>query len=309
MNSQTTLRLIQFRAAYNLPVHVGIEGGHFSRHGLKVEVAYTPGSVYLCEALKTGEFHLGHTAADDVVAEVESQTGGGKAESDLFLFMGLHSGLLSLVGSPEHKDIKSLRGKSLAVDARTTGFVFILEKELRANGFGPNDYDLIEVGGVETRYRALLEGRFAGTLLTLPYDSNALEADCHLLAKGSEMMPVYQATCGAASRGWARENAATLVHYLQAYVEATRWCFDPRNRQGCLDLLAKHNGIKGSSAQKTLAALLDPKDGIYPKAKLNLPGITAALELRADMGYLARPVPPAEKYVDLSYYQKAVGLT
>jgi ABC-type nitrate/sulfonate/bicarbonate transport system substrate-binding protein len=193
------------------------------------------------------------------------------------------------------------------VDARSTGFVFILEKELRANGFGPKDYDLIEVGGWETRYRALLEGRFAGTLLTLPYDSNALEAGCHLLAKGSEMMAVYQATCGAASRDWARENADTLVHYIQAYVEATRWCFDPRNRQGSLDLLAKHNGIKGSSAEKTLDALLDPKDGIYPKAKLNLPGITAALELRAEMGHLARPVPPAEKYVDLSYYQIAVG--
>ena len=89
---------------------------------------------------------------------------------------------------------------------------------------------------------------------------------------------------------------------------ATRLCFDPRNRQRCLDFLTKHNGIKGSSAEKTLDALLDPKDGIYPKAYLNLPGITAALELRAEMGHLASPVPPAEKYIDPSYYQKAVGL-
>ena len=307
MNSQSTLRLIQFRAAYNLPVHVGTECGHFSHHGLKVEVAYTPGSAYLIESLKAGEFQLGHTAADDVVADVEGQTGKSNEDSDLFLFIGLHSGLLRLVSSPECRNFESLRGKSLSVDARTTGFVFILEKALRSKGLGPKDYNLVEVGGVETRYRALLDGRSSGTLLTPPYDGNAVEAGCHLLARGDEIMPVYQATCGAARRVWARENADILVHYIQGYVEATQWCFDPRNRQSCLDLLAKHNGIKGSTAEKTLDALLDPKDGIYPKTKLNLPGITAALELRAEMGFLARPTPPAEKYVDLSYYQKAAG--
>ena len=121
------------------------------------------------------------------------------------------------------------------------------------------------------------------------------------------MMPVYQATCGAARRVWALQNADLLVNYIRAYVEATRWCLDPRNRQSCLDLLAKLGGIKGSSAEETLDALLDPKHGIYPGAELNLPGIAAVLELRAEMGYLTPPVPPPEKYLDLSYYRKAMG--
>ena len=32
------LRLIQFRAGYNLPVHVGREKGMFERNGLDIEV-------------------------------------------------------------------------------------------------------------------------------------------------------------------------------------------------------------------------------------------------------------------------------
>ncbi|MFQ5850214.1 MAG: ABC transporter substrate-binding protein [Candidatus Binatia bacterium] len=304
MNSPTPLRLIQFRAAYNLPVHVAVELGHFARHDLEVDVAYTPGSAYLSKALKAGKFQIGHTAADDVIADVESHAGG---RSDLFIFMGLHSGLLSLVGSPEIPDVESLRGKSLAVDARTTGFVFVLERMLRSRGLGPENYHLVEVGGWERRYQALMEGKFSATLLTEPYVGNALEAGCHLLARGDEMTPIYQATCGAASRTWARENADTLVRYIRAYVKATRWSFDTRNRRDCLDLLAKHHGIVATSAERTLKALLDPKHGLYPNAELNLPGIAAALELRAGMGHLARPVPPAEKYVDLSYYRKAVG--
>ena len=43
------------------------------------------------------EFEIGHTGADDVVADVEDF---GGAPSGLFIFMGLHSGLLSIVGAP-----------------------------------------------------------------------------------------------------------------------------------------------------------------------------------------------------------------
>jgi len=303
MASLTELRLIQFRAGYNLPIHVAIERRHFARHGLDVVFEYTPGSNYLIEALKAGKFEIAHTAADDLVADVEAQAG----HSDLFLFMGIFSGLLSLVGSPENPDIYSLQGKSLGVDARTSGSVFPLEKKLRSVGFGPRDYMLVEAGGLEKRFQALLEGKFAATILSPPYVEEALDAGCHLLAPPDELVPVYQATCGTARRSWAQKNSDLLVKYIRAYVDATRWCFDPKHRKACLDLLMKHNGIKLSSAEKALDALLDPKNGLYPNAELNLPGVAAVIELRAEMGYLKRPLPPVEKYINLSYYQRAVG--
>jgi ABC-type nitrate/sulfonate/bicarbonate transport system substrate-binding protein len=70
------LRLIQFKAGYNLPVHVGLQKGIFERHGLEIDFAYTPGSLYLAEALRKGEFEIGHTGADDVIADVEDYGGG-----------------------------------------------------------------------------------------------------------------------------------------------------------------------------------------------------------------------------------------
>ncbi|MFQ5693005.1 MAG: ABC transporter substrate-binding protein [Nitrospinota bacterium] len=307
MASLALIRLIQFRAGYNLPVHAAVERGYFARHGLRVEASYTPSSAYLVEGLKSGEFDVGHTSADDIIAEVEDRTPATAGGSDLFLFMGLHSGLLSLVGAPGVRDAASLRGASLAVDARTTGFVFILERLLRSNGLGPEDYELVEVGGWESRFRALLEGGASATLLTEPFLGDALAAGCRLLARGEEAVPVYQATCGAARRAWARRRADDLVRYIRAYREATRWCLDPANRRACLDLLGEKGGIEGPAAERTLDALLDPRRGLYPDAKLNLPGVAAALDLRAEMGHLSRPVPPPEKYVDLTYYQRAAG--
>ncbi len=301
MASLTRIRLIQFRAAYNLPVHAAVENGTFASRGLDVEIEYTPGSAYLMEAVRTGRCTIGHAAVDDVVADVENQAG-----SDVFAFMGLHSGLLSLIGAPGCPTMESLRGRPLAVDARDSGFVFILEKALRDHGFGPDEYELVEVGGWESRYRTLIEGKLYATLLTPPFVGAALDRGCHVIARGEEMAPVYQATVGLTKRSWSERNRTRLVDYIRCYVAATEWCFAPENRARCLDILERHNGLTDTAAEETLDSLLDPRHGLYPKATLNVPGIAATLELRAGMGFLASPTPPAEKYIDVSYYEAAV---
>ena len=301
MANVTKLRLIQFRAGYNLPVHAGREKGIFERHGLDIEITYTPGSLYISEALRTEKFEIGHTGADDIVADVEHF---GGSPGGLFIFMGLHSGLLSIVGAPGMTTVHSLRGKELAVDARASGFVFVVEKLLRSNGFGPDDYKFVELGGVDRRYQALVEGKIAGTMLLPPFTGNAVARGCHVLARGDQIVSCYQGTVGAAKRSWAEKNRELLISYIRAYVEATQWCFDTNNRASCLALLATHNGLEGKAAGETLDALLDSDYGLYPKAELNLPGLRAVLELRAEMGYLKQP-PPVEKYIDLSYYDLA----
>jgi ABC-type nitrate/sulfonate/bicarbonate transport system substrate-binding protein len=299
----TKLRLIQFRAGYNLPMHAGREKGMFERNGLDIEATYTPGSLYISEALRNGEFEIGHTGADDIVADVEHFGGGPKG---LFMFMGLHSGLLSIVGAPGKTTVEALRGRELAVDARASGFVFVLEKLLRSSGFAPDDYNFGEIGGVDRRYQALVEGKVAGTMLLPPFTDNAVAQGCHVLARGDQIVSCYQGTVGAAKRSWAEENRDLLIRFIRAYVEATQWCFNLNNRASCLELLAINNGLQGKAAEATLDALLDPGYGMYPKAELNIPGVEAVLELRAEMGYLAQPTPPVQKYIDLSFYKQAV---
>ncbi len=132
-----TVKLIQFRAAYNLPVHAGIETGIFARYGLALETTYTPGSLYTSQALQEGQYDIGHTGADDIIAAVENDGG-----SDLFIFIGLHSGLFTLVGAPDCATIDALLGKPIGVDAKTSGFVLVLESMLHARGFARGDYQL-----------------------------------------------------------------------------------------------------------------------------------------------------------------------
>ena len=303
MKFPETSKLLQFRAAYNLPVHAGVESGIFAHHGLGVEAAYTPGSVFLSEALRAGRCDIGHTGADDVIADVESAEG-----SDLFIFMGLHPGLFSLVGAPDCPSVNSLRGKFIGVDAKTSGLVLVLIKSLQDRGFAKDDYELIEVGGWQSRYESLMDGRISATLLTEPFVENSLSAGGHLLARDFEMIPSYQGTCGAASRSWAERNPDRMIRYIRAYVEATEWCFASENRPACLDLLAHHNDIQGSVAEHTLDTLLDPRHGLHRRAAVNLQGVLTTIELRAELGYMAQPMPPVQKYVDLSYYRSALAI-
>jgi ABC-type nitrate/sulfonate/bicarbonate transport system substrate-binding protein len=212
---------------------------------------------------------------------------------------------LSLIAGPGNHNVESLRGQSLGVDSRRTGFVFLLEKFLRSHGLAPQDYALVEIGGWEQRCRALLEKRIAATLLTSPYVEEALEAGCRLLARGDDIEPCYQATCGVAKRAWATQNPEALIEYIRAYIDATRWCFVAENRPACLRLLNRHMGLDPARGETTLAALLDTKSGLHPRAELNVRGLAAVVALRAEMGGLASSESPTNKFVDLAYYQKA----
>lgn len=302
MASLETIRLLQFRAAYNLPVHAGIEAGIFARHGLALDIAYTPGTAFLSDALREGRCDIGHTGADDVIADIESGRG-----ADFFIFMGLHGGLFSLVGAPDCRSIGALAGRRIGVDAKSNGFALVLERMLRVRGIAGDAYELVVLGGWERRYQALIEGKISATLLTEPFIASALGAGCNLIARDFEMIPSYQGTCGAASRWWAARYADRLTRYIRAYVEATQFCFDPAKRGVCLDLLARHNDIHERAAERTLDFLLDPHHGLYPTAALNRAGVEAVLDLRADLGYLTRPIAAVEKYIDLSFYQAAMS--
>ncbi|MGH7887857.1 MAG: ABC transporter substrate-binding protein [Candidatus Binatia bacterium] len=303
MSIREPIKLLQFRAAYNLPVHAAMEAGIFASHGLAVEAVYTPGSFYLNQALRAGRCDIGHTGADDIIADIENDS-----SSDIFIFMGLHSGLFSLVGAADCPSVEALLRRTIGVDAKSSGFALVVQRMLHANGIAKDNYELIEVGGWERRYAALLEGKITATLLTEPFIGNALRAGCKLLARDFEMIPSYQGTCGAASRTWAGRHPELVIRYIRAYMESTRYCFDSQNRASCLEILARHNEIRGRAAEHTLDALLDARHGLYPKAAVNLSGVTAALDLRAELGYLARPFSPLEKYIDLSYYQAALSV-
>src|SRR5262252_8242668 len=160
-----------FPGGFNWGIYVAQERGLFEKNGIRVTVQATPGSVAQMTGLSEGKFDIAMTAVDNIVAYVEGQ---GEApigpQSEFFAFMGSDTGFLSLVTAPDVKAIADLKGRTLSVDALTTGYAFVLFDILRRNGLGDGDYQVAKVGGMVQRFNALREHKQDGTMLSTPYN-------------------------------------------------------------------------------------------------------------------------------------------
>lgn len=299
-NAPRPLRVMLFRAAYNLPLTAGVAQGLFAKHGLELDIRYTRGSQMLVDALRIGGCDLGVLSADDVVYEVETH------QSDLFMFMGLHGGILGLVARPGIRAARDLAGGRLGVDDPASGFALVAHKILATLGLPRNRYETLPAGGHEHRARALREGNIDAALLTPPFTLELSALGFTELARARDHVPSYQASCGVTTRRWASEHTRTLVTYIRAYREGLRWTLDPSNREAAIAHLAAEFGLRQELAAPTYEALVDPTDGLFPDATLDIAGIQTVLDLRVEAHLLPNPPPDPSKYYDLSYFRQAL---
>jgi ABC-type nitrate/sulfonate/bicarbonate transport system substrate-binding protein len=285
------------------PLVAGEAKGFFAEEGIKLDVTMTRNSVEQIRGILAGTWHLAQTATDNVVAYVESEG------VDLAVLAGVERGLnISLFVRPDIKSVKDLKGKVLGVDALTTGFTFILRKMLMVNGLDLNrkDYELVAVGGTAQRFQALKEGKVAGVLLNVPYDDMAKQQGFVSLVSAGDILDTFLATVWVGRRAWAAKNADLLVSFIRAYVKSVDWLSDPSNQQEAVAVVAKDQNVSGEVAAKRLAQEMNPATGTVPRAAIDVKGIEAVMRLRAEAGFLKMPASPAEKYYDLTYYNRAI---
>ncbi len=304
------LNTVVFPGEFNLPLWAGIECGFFNRQGIDVKLHFTANSVQQLGGLINGDWEIGLTAFDNVVAYQEGQGEAAiKHEPDLFVFMGGDNAFLRLVVQANIRSYADLRGKVLSVDALTTGFAFVLRKMLSINGLGDNDVQFERAGGVMQRWEALKAGKHAGTLLLTPFELIAQKLGLRLLQSASEVFPHCQGLVGAARQSWAKANPEALVGFIRGYLDALAWLYDRANAQAACALLAeKVPNMSPELAAATYAVLLADKDGFEPKAQLNIDGIKTVLVLRSAHGHPQRALADLHKYNDLSYYDHAMAM-
>ncbi len=303
------LSVIVFPGGFNWPIWTADTLGFFARENLDVAISYTPSSMEQLAGLIRGDWDIGMTGIDNVVAYQEGQ-GEAKIdrEPDLFVFMGGDDAFLRLVVQGDIKSFADLKGKQLAVDALTTGFAFVLRKMIEKAGLKPSDVDYVRAGGVMQRWEALKAGNFAGTLLLTPFEIIAQSLGLRLLQSATDIYPRYQGIVGAARRGWARSHGPLLVGYIRAYLDALAWLYDRGNKAEALKILmARVPNLAAPIAEKTYGVLLADKGGFERKATLDIEGIKTVLALRSEYGEPKKALTDPRAYDDLSFYQKAIA--
>lgn len=301
------LEVVVFPGGFNWPIWVAQEKGFFRENGVEVNVTPTPGSVFQLVGLIDGKFDIAMTAIDNLIAYREGQGEDPKLGPDLVAVMGADQGFLKLVTVPEVKSIADLRGKTVSVDARTTGYAFVLFEILEQNGLREPDYKVERAGGVLQRFQALMEKKHDGTLLLSPFEVQAEARGFNTLASASKVLGPYQGLVAGVRQSWAEKNREALIGYIRGYVRGVEWLYDPNNKAEALALFRKNlPNMPAEGVEVTYRLLLDPQTGFQRRGEINLEGVSRVLALRTKWAEPRKQLGPPSKYYDPTYYDAAL---
>lgn len=305
----TIVRVIAFPGAPNLPTFAAIEKGFFAEENLAVELTLTPNSLAQAQRTAAGEFDVIFTAFDNVVAYSEGQgPTEATADPDYVVIAGATQLELAIVAAPEIKTYADLKGRTVALDALSTGFAFVLYEMFAKGGLKPEDTVFAPVGGTPQRWQSVKDGEHSATLTIEPFTSIARKLGFNILGLSTGAFDSYQGGSIAARRPWAQQRPETVKAFLRAYLEGLAWTLDPANRSEAEAMLqARMPEIQPAALQSVMTSLLSPRSGLTPKAVLLPEGMQRVLELRSRFGKGGRVLSDAGKYLDLSYYDAVSG--
>jgi ABC-type nitrate/sulfonate/bicarbonate transport system substrate-binding protein len=297
---QMLIRVNTFPTARSLPFFVGIERGIFARYGIRLELEFTENSRSQREGLANGKFEVGHSAVDNAIAMIEV------AKVDVVIVTGGDGGTNEFIVGRDINSFADIRGKALVTDAPNTAYALQAKKILLKNGLKDGvDYRINAVGAGPFRLKAMLEGGDnAAAIMNLPFSAQVIEAGLKSMGRTVDMLGPYQAGGAFVLRSFAKANPELIERYLAAYIESLRWVLDKANRDEAITLLMTKRNLSRSLATRSYDLMIEPGFGFNPDARLNAEGFDNVLKLRQEIE--GGPAPDPAKYLDLSYYDRAL---
>src|SRR6516164_3040919 len=277
--AQTELKVMVFPGLSNFSIYAAQHKNLFAKHGLAIELLYTPNSDVLRNGLAKGDHQIAHAAVDNAVAMVEL------AKADVAIVTGGDNGFNRIFVQPEINAYAELRGKTVVVDAPNTAYALLLYKVLKDSGLNKGDYVVKPVGGTTARLDAMTKDKAnAAGVLNPPFSFRAKEAGLKDMGAAAKAIGAYQAGGAFVMREWAKANSDALVRYISAYVEGSRWALDPANKAEAIALLTDRLKLAPQVAAQTYAVATDPPDSIAKDAKkFDMEGFKNVLKLRAEI--------------------------
>jgi ABC-type nitrate/sulfonate/bicarbonate transport system substrate-binding protein len=299
-SAQDLIRLNTFPTARSLPFFVGVEKGFFTKQGIKLEFEFTESSSAQRAGLANGTFEVVHSAVDNALAMIEV------AKVDVVIVSGGDGGTNEFIVGKGLSSYADIRGKALVTDAPNTAYALQAKKILAKQGLKDGvDYRINAVGAGPFRLKAMLEGGDnAAAIMNLPFSAQATEAGMKSLGRTVDLLGPYQAGGAFVLRAWARAHPEVLERYLAGYITSLRWVLDKANRDEAIALLMSKRNLSRSLATRSYDLMIEPGFGFNPDAKLSVEGFDNVLKLRQEVE--GGPVPDPAKYLDLSYYDRAV---
>jgi len=291
--------------------------GWFADANLTVTEEQTPSSPVIFQKLRDGQWDVILTQIDNVFNYRYNQSNplGGTFEPVAFLGTDNGNGA-SLMARPEFPTVESLRGKTVAVDSKNSGFAFVLYGIMRAHGLEKDvDYNVIVPAGnsgTPARFAGLVAGSYDATILNAGFQFQASARGMQTLGGIRDAADPFMGGAGVALRSWLDANPDVAIRFVRAYVAAQRYTLDPANKAEVMEWLVADAKGNVSVAEQTYQIYTTPGEGYILDGKIDIPGLFGTASLRDSFGGFDQPqnlrvlTSPASGMYDLSYWQRAV---
>jgi len=290
------------RSISSLPLYVAERQGFLAREGITLTIVPLPGVGHMVEVSEKGDVDVTHTATPYLI---QARL---KGFNTVAVIGGPANTVYSLIAKPEIKSFDDLKGKvigfSLPADTISISTRLLLAK----HGLKEPAFSTKQLVGTPVRSKCLREGECAAVPLGQPEDILFMQKGFTKLGDSTEVIPVLQFNVIAARSDWAAAHKDTMVHLARAFASAYRFMADSAHREDVVKIMAETTNASADVARQILAFYYDPYRGVMPKAgEISMSGMAKVIELLGDSGEIQKPLPNAERFVDLTYL-KAAGV-
>jgi ABC-type nitrate/sulfonate/bicarbonate transport system substrate-binding protein len=282
MAGLTPLRLGLFSPS--LPHLVAVREGYYAERGVTVQRRRIPSSAALLRALRDGDLDVALTSPDNIANFRLNKVDDGPFDARIIAAVD-QAGSISLMGRPGIDGPGQIHRGVVAVDARNSGFAFLLYELLDSAGLTPDiDYRVLEAGGTPSRFEALLAGSFEATILNAGFDVRAEAEGGSLLIPTLDVIPDYLSTVLAARGEYLDQAPDRVSRFVSAFRQAMNYCLDPARHADCTDLVVSEWQVGPDIAARMVDAVADARAGVVPDAVITPAQLEVVLELRKRWG-------------------------
>ena len=269
----TSLTLGSFTPSVLLRVARGT--GAVADAGLEVTETPVPSSPGQFSALLDGSLDAVLTSPDNVLAYRYSPTNPLGRTADARIVSAVDRGLgLALYAAAEPAE---LRGGTFGVDVPGSGFAFAMYALAESVGLGRDDYEVVALGSTPKRLQALLRGECAATMLNAGNELHAEAAGYRALAAVSLTCAPYLGTVLAVVGDARLEPAGRLATALaRTATDVVAGRLDGPTTTEAAGAL----GLPALLAERYLARLKDPTEGLVPDGVVDPAAIRTIVDLR-----------------------------
>jgi NitT/TauT family transport system substrate-binding protein len=189
------------------------EAKYFDREGLAVELVRVGGSTRIVAALIGGSGQLIHAGEPAVIP-------AAARGSDAVIIAAISRvPQHKLIGRPEIKEVKDLKGKTVGITSFGASSDFVLRFALQKHGLDPNkDVSIVQTGGQPEGLAALIAGKIYAQRMSFPLHMKALQLGMRELVDFSALGLEENNGTVITTRSFIAQRRGTVMGFMRAFV-------------------------------------------------------------------------------------------